>query len=258
MDVRFSNGRTETVRLLGVDTPEVYAENRPSEWDGVPQTTAGSEWLHSWGTRASEFATEKLSGETVTIRTDPRADRRGSYGRLLVYLSVPDESQSFNWQLLNRGYARLYDTPFTQRDEFAATERRARDSGTGVWGFSGEASDEPTVATETVSLALVEVNADAAGNDNENLDDEFLVFENTGTEPLDLSGWTVSDSAGHTYRLPEGLVLNPGDRLRLTTGPGTTTETTLYWGRTSAVWNNGGDTIIVRTSGGELVLRESY
>lgn len=38
MNVRFPNGSEETVRLLGVDTPEFYADNTPSEWETVPDT----------------------------------------------------------------------------------------------------------------------------------------------------------------------------------------------------------------------------
>jgi micrococcal nuclease len=258
MDVRFANGSEETVRLLGVDTPEVYAENSPSEWEGVPDTQAGRDWLRQWGTRASEFATNELDGERVEIRVDPEADRRGGYGRLLVYISTTDGERSFNHRLLNRGYARLYDTEFSKRDGFAAAEVNAREAHTGVWSFDDNTGSQ-TAATDRASpLELVEIHADAEGNDNENLDDEYLVFENTGSEPLDVSGWTVSDAAGHTYTIPDGVQLVPGARIRLVTGSGTDTESTLYWGETQALWNNGGDTITVRTADGETVLRQSY
>ncbi len=257
MDVRFANGSTETVRLLGVDTPEVYAENTPSEWDGVPDTQVGRDWLRQWGANASDFAQSELDGERVEIRVDPEADRRGGYGRLLVYLSTTDSERSFNQQLIERGYARLYDTPFSKREAFADTEAAARDTGRGVWGF--ERTDDQTASSiQDAPLELVEINFDATGNDNENLDDEYLIFENTGSESLDISGWTISDSAGHTYTVPDGVPLAAGARIRLVTGPGTNTESTLYWGEEQALWNNGGDTITVRTENGELALTESY
>jgi micrococcal nuclease len=258
MDVRVSDGSTETVRLLGVDTPEVHAENSPDEWEEIPATTTGSEWLSTWGQRASEFATERLAGETVEIRTDPEADRRGGYGRLLVYLSLPNTERSFNWQLLDRGYARLYDTPFSRRDAFAATEAQAQQSGAGVWGFSSGTTDRTATATQQSSLVLVEIHADAAGNDNENLDDEYLVFENSGSEPLDLSGARITDAAGHTYTVPEEVTVAAGAQLRLVTGSGDNSDTVLYWGEGGAIWNNDGDTVTVRDRDGELLLRESY
>jgi len=41
MEVRYENGTADTVRLLGVDTPEVHARNSPDEFEGVPETAAG-------------------------------------------------------------------------------------------------------------------------------------------------------------------------------------------------------------------------
>jgi micrococcal nuclease len=180
----------------------------------------------------------------------------------LVYLSLPDDDRSFNYHLLKRGYARLYDTEFSRRDEFAAAERQARDSRTGVWGFvsgsqSTVASGDGSQSGDT-SLELVRIHADAAGDDNENLNDEYLVFENTGSESLDLSGWTVADEAGHMYTIPDGVVLAPGERLTLYTGSGTNSRTELFWDSDGALWNNGGDTVIVSTDAGTVVLRESY
>lgn len=131
VDVHFEDGTTERVRLLGVDTPEVHTEVDPSEFEGVPDTEAGRSCLDTWGDRASEFATERLAGKTVTVVTDPVADRRGSYDRLLAY--VETGGNSFNYALLKQGYARLYDTEFTERDRYAAAEDQARADGTGLW-----------------------------------------------------------------------------------------------------------------------------
>ncbi len=172
-----------------------------------------------------------MDGERVDIRVDPDADRRGGYGRLLVYLSTADSEHSFNRRLLERGYARLYESSFSMRDAFAAAEADAREAGTGVWGFDDGAKRQPTASGQESPLELVEIHADAAGNDNENLDDEYLVFENTGSEPVDISGWTISDAAGHTYTVPDGVAVAAGARIRLVTGSGTDTATTLYWGK---------------------------
>jgi micrococcal nuclease len=133
MDVRFENGTTEQVRLLGVDTPEVHVENDPAEFKGIPDTEAGAAWLAGWGENASEFARAELAGETVTISLDPAADRRGSYGRLLVY--IERDGELFNRQLLARGYARYYDAPLTRADAFQRIEQRARETDIGLWNY---------------------------------------------------------------------------------------------------------------------------
>lgn len=131
VEVEYPNGTRETVRLLGVDTPEVRAENDPGEFEGVPDTEAGRTCLRDWGYRASEFARTELAGESVTLVVDPASDRRGGYDRLLAYVDY--DGGRFNERLVERGYARLYDATFADRDRYAAAEERARESGTGLW-----------------------------------------------------------------------------------------------------------------------------
>ncbi len=119
-------------------------------------------------------------------------------------------------------------------------------------------SDTETAPNSNGTLAIATINADAADDDRENLNDEYVVFENTGTETLDLSGWTVEDEAGKRYVVPDGATLAPGETLTLRTGSGTDTEGELYWGAGSPVWNNDGDTVIVANATGDRVLEESY
>ena len=116
----------------------------------------------------------------------------------------------------------------------------------------------PDGGTTAAQLTLATRHADAQGNDNENLNDEYVVFENTGDTALDLSGWTVADTAGATYTFPDGTTLAPGAQVTLHTGMGENTATDLYWERGRAVWNNEGDTIIVRNDSGAVVLEETY
>jgi micrococcal nuclease len=133
LDVRFADGSEDTVRLLGVDTPETYADNSPGEFEGVPETDAGRACLADWGERATAFAEDRLAGQTVVVETDAEADRRGGYDRLLAYVTVEGGEESFNRALLVDGYARLYDSEFTERDAYAATEDAAMANGTGLW-----------------------------------------------------------------------------------------------------------------------------
>ncbi|WP_313692107.1 lamin tail domain-containing protein [Halorarum halobium] len=130
-------------------------------------------------------------------------------------------------------------------------------------GFdSTETSDSETTTTSTddrtPALGVAEVHADADGNDNENLNDEYVIFENTGEEMLDLSGWQISDEAGHSYTVPDGFTMAPGERVTLHTGSGTDSSTDLYWGADSAIWNNGGDTVTVTDSNEQVVIEEEY
>jgi competence protein ComEC len=127
----------------------------------------------------------------------------------------------------------------------------------GGGGGGGAPSTAADTAPDDPALRVVEVNADAAGPDGENLNDEYVVFENAGDDPLDLAGWTVSDEAGHEYTFGD-VTLAPGDRLTLHTGTGTDTATDVYWGSEAPYWNNDGDTVRVETANGSRVLTEPY
>jgi len=131
LEIRMLDGGLETVRLLGVDTPETHAETDPAEFEGVPDTEAGRACLRAAGENATVFVEQTLADATVRVRTDPTADRRDSYGRRLAYVTVDNES--LNRALLDRGHARLYDTPFDRRDEFATAENRAQAANRGLW-----------------------------------------------------------------------------------------------------------------------------
>ena len=121
-----------------------------------------------------------------------------------------------------------------------------------------ETDSETDETTAEAGLTVADIHADAAGDDRDNLNDEYVVFENTGNETLDLSGWTIEDEAGQRCTVPEGFELAPGQTVTLHTGSGTSTTTELYWGSGSPIWNNDGDTVIVSTPNGERVLEETY
>lgn len=137
MEIRFQNGSTDTIRLLGVDTPEVHTGVEPAEYEGIPENDQGRAWLKRWGDSASAYAKSQLAGERVTIAFDRQSPSRGGYDRLLVYVYLSNETH-FNKQLLVNGYARLYDSEFGKRDEFAAAEATAQSEDVGLWGYTGE------------------------------------------------------------------------------------------------------------------------
>ena len=110
-------GRTDTVRLLGVDTPETVHPDKP---------------VQCYGPEASAYTKAALTGRVVRLETD--VETRDRYGRLLAYVLV--DGHRFNDDLLRRGYARLLVIPpngahaRTMLDE----ELAARRAGRGLWG----------------------------------------------------------------------------------------------------------------------------
>jgi micrococcal nuclease len=250
------DGARETVRLLGVDTPEVYGENTPDEFEGVPDTEAGRACLRAAGDDASTYTKSRLSGETVGLRFDEKAGERGYYGRLLAYVVV--DGAEFNYDLLTDGHARFYESSFEERTRYERAERDAREQGVGLWSCATEGTASGDTDATTDDGLAVSVVADAPGNDNENLNEEYVTFRNEGDETVDLSGWSVSDAAGATYTFAEGTELPPESTLTLYTGGGNDRTDAVYWGRSGAVWNNGGDTITLRDADETVVLTYTY
>ncbi|PSQ21209.1 nuclease [Halobacteriales archaeon QS_9_67_17] len=115
-----------------------------------------------------------------------------------------------------------------------------------------------TVTADRGTIDVQTVHADAQGDEYDNLNDEYVVFENAGDGDLDLTGYTVTDEVDQQYAFPDGFVLGVGDTVTLHTGSGTDTDTDLYWGSSSPIWNNSGDTVSVYDETGTLVEEYTY
>jgi len=124
------------------------------------------------------------------------------------------------------------------------------------------ATPTATSATPVSPIAHVRIaptcsQFNAPGNDHDNLNEEYVCFENQGVEPANMADAHVRDEADCTYDFPP-FTLAAGGRVKLHTGWGTDTATDLYWGRSSAVWNNGGDTVYLYDADWNLVDEYSY
>ncbi|MDR2738245.1 MAG: thermonuclease family protein [Treponema sp.] len=110
-------GAVETIRLIGVDTPETVHPSRPVE---------------RFGKAASDFTREGLLGKPVYLAFD--WDLRDRYGRLLAYIYTGD-GRCFNARIVREGYGFAYTRyPFQFMEEFRALERDARAEKQGLWG----------------------------------------------------------------------------------------------------------------------------
>ncbi len=106
---------------------------------------------------------------------------------------------------------------------------------------------------------VIDVNADAPGDDGENLNGEWVEFTNAGAEAIDLDGWEVADESSSNRYTFSDLRLEPGAEVTLFSGCGPDDDTSRYWCVSgSAVWNNSGDTVFLRDRNGNIVASLSY
>ena len=89
-----------------------------------------------------------------------------------------------------------------------------------------------------------------------NATDEYFTLKNSCSYQIDMAGWTASDASSHAYTFP-AFNLAGSWYVTIVTGSGINNQTTLYWGRSSAVWNNNGDTLYLNISNGTSVLIKS-
>ena len=129
MDVRFKDGSTDRVRLLGVDTPETNAKNKPNEYGDITDLKC----LTRWGDKSDDYAKKVLNGKEVLLVFDDEAGERGYYGRLLAYIEI--DGYDFNESLISRGYARVYEEGTSSREKrYLSVQEKVISAGTGLWG----------------------------------------------------------------------------------------------------------------------------
>ena len=138
------NDREESIRVLGIDTPETSGNSRferVQEWEGIEDV----DYLGDEGDAASSYATGELDGETVEVFFDENEPVRDVFGRVLAYIRYDrngDGSRDtvYNRRAIEDGYSRTYDSGLARHDELLAVETAARDAGRQVWRRSDPAN----------------------------------------------------------------------------------------------------------------------
>lgn len=112
------NNKTETIRLIGINTPETVDPRREVE---------------CYGKEASNRTKELLTGKQVILESDISQDTRDRYGRLLVYVWA--DGININKQLIADGFAYeyTYETPYKYQPEFKEAQRLAQNAKKGLW-----------------------------------------------------------------------------------------------------------------------------
>ncbi|MDD5622286.1 MAG: thermonuclease family protein [Actinomycetota bacterium] len=215
-----SNG--SRVRLIGINTPE-----------------HGMYFFEE----AKEVLEAIVLGKEIVLEKD--ISNKDKYGRLLRYVYAGD--LFVNLEMVKRGFANAYTYPpdVEHNEEFLEAERYARENNLGLWLKS------------KVDIVKVEVNYDARGNDNNNLNDEYVKMENTGDDSIDIGGWTIKDAGTNIYRF-EKYFFESGSEVFLFTGSGRDGAGKFYWGSSGPIWNNDSDTLYLRDKEGLLVEIYNY
>jgi endonuclease YncB( thermonuclease family) len=127
VDVQLPDSRTERIRLIGIDTPEVVDPRKP---------------VQCFGREASAHAHELLDGQFVSLELDASQGERDVFGRLLAYVWLAD-GRNFGEAMIADGYAHeyTYNQPYTYLVAFSAAQDAAITDQLGLWSPATCAGD---------------------------------------------------------------------------------------------------------------------
>jgi len=112
------NGTKETIRMIGVDTPETKDPRKP---------------VQCFGKAASAFTKQLIGTKRVRLETDSQSTNRDRYDRLLRYVYLPD-GRLVAAEIIKEGYGFAYlGFPFDKSDDFKRFEDVAKQAGKGLW-----------------------------------------------------------------------------------------------------------------------------
>lgn len=116
------NEKEETVRLIGIDSPE-YGKNGTGE---------------CYHEEATVRMREIVGLDIVRLEAEPNGDDRDKYGRLLRFVFLTDGT-NVGEMMVREGFAREYTylgKPYTLQADFAEAEKQAKAAGLGIWGVA--------------------------------------------------------------------------------------------------------------------------
>ena len=114
---------SESVRLIGIDTPETHGPGGLRECFG----------------KEASARTAELLPEGTAVRLVRDVEARDRYGRLLAYVYRKHDDLFVNLALAEDGFAAALTIPpnVAHRDGFVDAAAEAREEGRGLWGRCG-------------------------------------------------------------------------------------------------------------------------
>lgn len=258
------DGETQTVRYIGIDTPETKHPNKPVEWMGPEATEANK---------------ELVAGKEVWLVKD--VSETDQYGRLLRYVYLADGT-FVNAELVKQGYAQAstYPPDVEHSELFAELQSEARENERGLWGATPTPTNTPTTLPPTATstrptntpapptpVPTEPPPTDASTNPPPTAtsppaaapgevtisyifydgvvkrveSDEYAVIKNVGGSSVNLSGWRLNaGNPGQDFWFPN-FELQPGQECRVYTNENHPESCGFSFGSGQALWNNGGD-----------------
>ena len=212
------SGVKETVRLLGINTPEKN---------------------ESYYREAKQFINSTLTGKEIFMERG--TDDRDRYDRLLRYVFINGEAESINEKIIKEGFANYYFP--SGYDGYSYKLIKA---------FDTCVSDNINFCKKSNDVC-----ADCVELKEFNVKKQEVVIYNICNKECDITSWSIKDE-GRKKFIFENYVLSGKREVHIIAGSGKNGNDLLIWERSDYVWNNDHDTLFLRDDKDELVLYKRY
>jgi micrococcal nuclease len=227
----FTLDNGDKVRLRWVNTPE----KRPKE---------------PFADEATRFTRDFVEGQEV--RLIPAARPRDAYGRLVA--GVANDKGNLSVALVRAGLAHVFIIPPDDTDASPLIEAQAeaRQARRGIWSTS--IGDSP--------IHMTSFHANASGDDERNINGEYMRLCNTTTESFNMSGWKLRNERGETFTIPD-VTIPAGHTIRVHSGTGLDAldprrQLTVHLRSERPIWSNDYDVAALLAPNGREVVRRVH
>jgi hypothetical protein len=91
--------------------------------------------------------------------------------------------------------------------------------------------------TQNILLGLA-INHDASGDDNFNVNGEYVLIENGSSSLVNLEGWTLRDTSQRSFKFPKNSLIQPGQRITVKAGFGDNTAAEFFMNSPTPMFEN--------------------
>lgn len=228
-------GEVRRVRYIGIDLLEFQSE--PQTWYAM-----------------TEKNRQLVEGKQVLLLEGLSQDEGGD---LLRYVLV--EGVFANYELVRDGYAVARSAPPDTACDglFEEAQKAAILAQRGLWRPKPTPTRTLRPPTATVSaygpLVVVKVSQGTEWQEP----DEFVEIFNSGSGPVQLEGWSISDSENHIFVFPR-FVLGPAQYCRVYTNVYAPTHCGFSFYNPSPIWNDRFDCAYLKDKDGRLIDQFCY
>jgi len=243
-----ANRSVKVTRVLDGDTIEIESGERV-RYLGINAPESGQPFF----TEATRENERLVAGRTVALEFDVQTQDR--YKRLLAYVWVGDVL--VNEEIVKNGYAVIetIQPNVKYQDLILKAQQEARNACRGLW--AGLCSQNKEVSC----IRIVNINADAPGNDNENKNGEWIEIKNTCSQAISMERWLLKDSSASNKYEFKDFTLEGSKSVIIYSGCGKDTQDKLYWQCPEgqyAIWNNTGDHAFLYDASNNLITEYQY